>query len=120
MAGVLRPGGLLVLTTRNWELIRGRGGRLETFDAVVERDGRRGVVVYSWWLAEDWEDRHEFDVAVALIGDDGTVTTHAERLAFWPFRQETLDEDLRAAGLVPETSTYEPQADRYLVAARRS
>jgi SAM-dependent methyltransferase len=119
MAGALEPGGLLVLTTRNWELVRGSGGGLQVFDHVVVRDGGPGVVVYSWWVAEDWDDRHEFDVAVALIGDDGAVTTHGERLPFWPFRRETLDEDLRAAGLEPDTSTYDAAVDRYLVTARR-
>ena len=119
MAAVLRPGGLLVLTTRNWELMRAEGGGLQAFDHVVERDGRRGVVVYSWWLADRWDERHAFDVAVALIADDGAVTTHAERLHFWPFRRETLAADLRAAGLEPEASTYEADVDRYLVTARR-
>jgi SAM-dependent methyltransferase len=119
MAGALHPGGVLVLTTRNWEFVRGSGGGLQVFDHVVVRGGRPGVVVYSWWVAEDWDDRHEFDVAVALIGDDGAVTTHGERLPFWPFRHETLDEDLRAAGLETETSTHDAEVDRYLVTARR-
>ena len=120
MAGALRPGGVLVLTTRNWEFVRGSGGGLQVFDHVVVRGGRPGVVVYSWWVAEHWDDRHEFDVAVALIGDDGAVTTHGERLPFWPFRHETLDEDLRAAGLEPDSTTYDAEVDRYLVTARRS
>jgi SAM-dependent methyltransferase len=119
MAEVTNPGGMLVLTSRNFEFMRGAGTGLQTFDHVVVRDGRRGVVIYSWWLAEDWDDRHSFDVAVALIGDDGAVTTHGERLSFWPYRRETLDEDLRAAGLEPETTTWEAEVDRYLVTARR-
>jgi SAM-dependent methyltransferase len=119
MAAVLRPGGVLVVTSRNWELVRSGGGRLDAFDHVVERPEGRGVVIYSWWLAEGWDDRHEFDVAVALLGDDGTVRTVGERLAFWPFRHEELDEDMRAAGLAPEASTYEAGVDRYLVSARR-
>src|SRR5919108_310093 len=80
IAAELRPGGVLVLTSRNWELVRAQGGGVHVFDHVVVRDGRRGVVIYSWWLADAWDDRHEFDVAVALIDDDGAVTTHAERL----------------------------------------
>ena len=93
--------------------------RLKVFDHVVVRDGRPGVPIYSWWVAEDWDDMHEFDVAVALIGDDGTVTTAGERLQFWPYRHETLDEDLRAAGLEPETTSYEPDVPNYVVTARR-
>jgi SAM-dependent methyltransferase len=119
MAGVMRPGGLLVLTSRNFEQIRAEPYRLKAFDHIVVRDGRPGLVIYSWWVAEDWDDMHEFDVAVALIGEDGAVTTPGERLQFWPFRHETLDEDLRAAGLDPDTTTYEPDAPNYLVTARR-
>jgi len=119
MAAVMRPGGLLVLTSRNFERIRAERWGLNVFDHVVVREGRPGVPIYSWFLAEDWDDMHEFDVAVALIGDDGAVTTAGERLQFWPFRHETLDEDLRAAGLEPESTTYEPDVPSYLVTARR-
>jgi SAM-dependent methyltransferase len=119
MAAAMNPGGLLVVTSRNFELMRAVDPGLQVFDRVVERDGRRGVVIYSWWLAEDWEDEHAFDVAVALVGDDGAVTTLGERLTFRPFSHETLREDLEAAGLTLETTTYEPDVDRYLVTARR-
>jgi SAM-dependent methyltransferase len=119
MATVLRPGGLLVLTSRNFELMRASDPGLQVFDEVVERDGRRGVVIYSWWLADEWEAEHAFDVAVALLGDDGAVKTLGERLRFWPYSHETLRAELRAAGMTPETSTFEPDVDRYLVTARR-
>jgi SAM-dependent methyltransferase len=119
MAAVVRPGGQLVLTSRNFELMRATDPGLQVFDDVVERDGQRGVVVYSWWLADDWEAEHAFDVAVALLGDDGKVTTMGERLHFWPYAYETLREELRAVGLEPETSTFDPEVDRYLLSARR-
>jgi len=117
MAGVLRDGGLLVVTSRNWELVRAAGSGLQVSDEPVERAGRRGLVVRGWTLADGWDEPHFLDVAVVLI-DDG-VTTHAERLAFWPFRHEQLDDDLRAAGLEPASSTYAPDVERYLVTARR-
>lgn len=120
MAGALRPGGLLVLTARNFERMRATDPGLQVFDRVIERHGRRGVVIYSWWMAPRWEDEHGLDVAVALLGDDGEVTTHGERLRFWPFSRDMLDDDLRAAGLAPETSTYEAEVDRWLVTARRT
>jgi len=119
MAAMVRAGGLLVLTSRNFELMRATDPGLQVFDDVVERDGQRGVVVYSWWLADDWEAEHAFDIAVALLGDDGKVTTMGERLRFWPYEYETLREELRAVGLEPETSTFDPAVDRYLLTARR-
>jgi SAM-dependent methyltransferase len=120
MAGVLRDGGLLVLTSRNWELVRAAGSGLRVSERLVERAGRRALLVHGWTLAQDWDERHFLDVAVALIDDGGAVTTHAERLEFWPFRHEELDADLRATGLEPASSTYAPEAERYVVIARRA
>jgi SAM-dependent methyltransferase len=119
MAGVLRAAGLLVLTSRNWERLRTARPWLELDERLVERGGRRGLVTRAWMIADDWDERHLLDVAVGLIGDDGAVAVHRERLEFWPFTESVLREDLRAAGLEPVVSTYAPDVDRYLVTARR-
>ena len=119
MASVLRPGGLLVVTSRNWERQRRRGSGLEIADELVERRNQPGLVVYSWTMPPDWDDAHFLDVAVVRINPSGKVTTNAERLTFWPFTDTDLDEDLRASGLTPESSTYTDDADRYLVTARQ-
>jgi hypothetical protein len=118
MAGVLRPGGLLAITSRDWERLLARGPGLDVDEHLTERGGRRGLVVRAWTLPGDWEAPHHLDTAVALIGDDGDVRTHGERLTFWPFTHEALQADLRAAGLTPASSTY-GDGDRYLVTARR-
>ncbi|HVL31065.1 MAG TPA: class I SAM-dependent methyltransferase [Solirubrobacteraceae bacterium] len=118
MAGVLRRGGLLVVTSRNWERLRDAGWRLEVGERLVERHGTTGLPIHAWTSTGDWDERHEADVAVALL-DGGAVTTRGERLALWPFTHEALHEDLAAAGLRPERSTYAPDAERYLVTARR-
>lgn len=119
MASLLRGGGLLVLTSRNWELIRQRATGLEIADQMVERHGRQGLVVYNWTLREGWDDEHFLDVAVAVLEDGGKVATRAERLSFWPFTHLELADDLRHSGLTVETLTYADDAERYLVTARR-
>jgi SAM-dependent methyltransferase len=119
MAHVLRDGGLLVVTSRNWELVRNRGSGIRVADRLIERDGGRGLVIYDWTVPEDAEQALCVDVAVARIAADGAVTTNAERLECWPFTHEQLDADLRAAGLTPQWSTYRAGAERYLVTARR-
>jgi hypothetical protein len=98
----LRPGGLLILTSRNWE----RQQPDERYE--VERGGRRALVTYTW--AEGVAD-----VTVTVEGK-----TVAERLTFWPFAHETLLTQLREAGLQPTESTVAPDVDRYLVIARRA
>jgi SAM-dependent methyltransferase len=111
MADVTRPGGLVAVTSRAWEQPR-RG--LEVDERLVERHGMAGVVIRFW------EGERHLHVAVALLDPDGGVRTVSERLEYWPFTHTELDEDLRAAGLEPESSTWAPEAGRYLVTARRA
>jgi len=75
-----------------------------------------------WTFPEDWDEPHHLDVAVAVLGDTDpeAVATRSERLTFWPFRYEALERDLAAAGFAVESSTFTPDAERYLVTARRS
>jgi SAM-dependent methyltransferase len=54
MAGTLRRSGVLVLTSRNWELVRAEGSGLRIGEQLVERDGRRALVVHGWTIAERW------------------------------------------------------------------
>ena len=120
MAGCLRAGGRLVVTSRTWEQVRAAGSRLQVAERLVERDGRRGLPIYTWTIPERWDEPHGFDVAVALVGEDGSVETFRERFAFWPFREVQLREDLRDAGLEPEgRGVPADKAGRYLVTARR-
>jgi hypothetical protein len=46
MAFVLATDGVLALTSRNWEQIRSAGSRLDVWDRLVERAGRKAVVAY--------------------------------------------------------------------------
>jgi SAM-dependent methyltransferase len=118
MAGVLKPGGLLVITSRNWERERDAGSRLEVDDRLVERRGRRALVSRAWIIPEEWDEPHTVDVGVSFIEGD-RVETVAERLTVWPFTPSELATDLRTAGLDVEQTTFTPQVERYLVAARR-
>lgn len=102
MRGVLRDDGLLALTSRTWERPQEAGEEL------VERHGRRARVTRTW---------HPGELGVAVtFEDDGT--THAERLRYWPFTHEELQDDLLHAGFTPAASTFDPEVGRYLVTAR--
>jgi hypothetical protein len=119
MAGVLRPGGRLAITSRNWEKLRDERPSLDVGEHLVERRGGSGLVIRAWTFAEDWDAPHGLETAVVLLDETGGARTRSERLAFWPFAHEALDDDLRAAGLEPHASTWTPEAERYLVLARR-
>jgi SAM-dependent methyltransferase len=119
MARVLAEGGRLAITSRNWERVRAAGSRLEVAERLVLRGGVDGLVIRAWTIPAAWEAEHRLDVGVAFPRAE-PIESVAESLAFWPFTAAELEEDLHAAGLAVEASTYAEDADRYLVTTRRS
>ncbi|MFJ4926160.1 methyltransferase domain-containing protein [Streptomyces sp. NPDC088736] len=101
MSRVLRPGGRLVLTSRTWELVRARGSRLEISDRLVRRNGRDAVVVY------------------AQVDATGLVLVRSELLSCWPYRYEELEIELHRVGLQTELSTFDLEAENYMVIASK-
>jgi SAM-dependent methyltransferase len=118
MAGVLKPGGLLVITSRNWERERDAGSRLEVDDRLVERRGRRAVISRAWIIPEEWDEPHVVHVGVSFLDGDALETV-SERLTVWPFTPSELATDLRTSGLEVEQTTFTPQVARYVVTARK-
>ncbi len=104
MRRVLRDGGRLAITSRNWERPQAGG------DETVERSGRRAAVRRIWHGGEP----PRLQILVTL--DDGS--TYGEELSYWPFTLGELDEDLRATGFEPEASTWTADAERYAVTSR--
>jgi SAM-dependent methyltransferase len=119
MTSVLHDQGLCLVTSRNWEKVRKRGSGIDVAERTTERHGRPGLVIHAWTVPDSWELPHYLDVAVALLDDAPAVTTARERLTLWPFTRQTLEQDLRSAGLTQATTTYTPAADRYLVTAHK-
>lgn len=94
LARTLEPGGVLVLTSRNWERERARGSRT---------DG-----THTWEIPDGWDAPHHVTVTAGGV---------SERLTYWPFTFAQLKEDLAAADLEPGESTYTPVQDRYVISA---
>jgi SAM-dependent methyltransferase len=116
MRSLLRPHGVLALTSRNWELTCAPGSRTELHDELVVRNGVAAFLIYSWTMGETWQQQHVVEVGVGIL-DGGFVTPHVARLTFWPFRHVELLVDLHGSGLAPLTDTYQPSQERYLVTA---
>jgi hypothetical protein len=119
MAGVLRVGGVLALTSRNWEQVRSAGSRLDVWDRLVQRADRKAVVVYSWQVPPSWHAEHPLHISVAEVQDADRLQVTTERLSMWPFPYEDLLADLAAAGLYLVGSDYEAARPEYLVSAQR-
>ena len=119
MARALRRGGHVVLTSRNWELVRARGSRLDISDRLVRRNGRDAVVVYRWDIAPRWEDEHHIEIAIAQVDATGPVLVRSELLSCWPYRHDELGVELQRVGLRTQTSTYDPETENYTVVATK-
>src|SRR3954447_24183013 len=119
MSRLLRHGGRLVLTSRTWELVRAKGSRLDVSDRLVRRNGRDAVVIYRWEIAPHWEDEHHIEIAVAQVDAAGSVLVRSELLSSWPYRYDELRSELQSVGLGVEKSTFDPDAEEYMVVATK-
>lgn len=119
MSRLLVPGGRLVLHSRNWDLVRAAGSRIDVRDRLVRRGDRDAVVTYHWQVAPEWDDEHLLEIVVAQLEPGGGVRARSERLSVWPYRYDDLVEELRSVGLAVEDSTYDPAADGYQLVASR-
>ncbi len=105
IGGVLRPGGLLLLDTRNWEKMRRERPRLQVPYPPRVREDRAGVSVYSWHWPERWNEPHRVEILVVVSGGD-EATTSQTQIIFYPFRFSELTQRLKQAGFEIECHTY--------------
>ncbi len=108
-----------MLTSRTWELVRARGSRLDIWDRLVRRNGRDAVVFYRWEIAPHWEDEHHIEIAIAQVDAAGPVLVRSELLSCWPYRYEELEVELHRVGLQTELSTFDLEAENYMVVASK-
>jgi SAM-dependent methyltransferase len=119
MASVLSAGGVLALTSRNWEQIRAAGTRLDVWDRLVARAGGKAVVAYSWQVPPAWDAEHRLEISVAVLQDGDRLQVATELLSMWPFHHEELRADVASAGLSVAVSTYDATQPNYLLTAQR-
>lgn len=117
MARLLKPGGRLVLTSRDWEHVRANGSRFEIRDRLIRRNGRDALLMYRWEIEQQWEQEHHLEITVAQLEPDGTVRSRSERLSIWPFRYEELVEQLHSVDLKVEATTPTANFHGYTVVA---
>lgn len=119
MARLLSPEGRLVLHQRNWEQVRAAGSRIDVRDRLIRRHDSDALVIYYWEIQDHWEQEHHLEIAVSQIAPDGAVTTTSERLSFWPYRYDELVAELHSLGLRLSVTTFDPEADGYVIVAER-
>ena len=112
---VLGPNGVLVVDSRNWELIYETKPRIVTRRA-IERRGRRCLSLYIWTVPDDFPTPCRAEIV--LLFDDGTPEVSHRRhvIDFTPFRHADLTDALQAAGLTTTGDSYQADGQFYAVA----
>jgi SAM-dependent methyltransferase len=109
-----RPGGHVVIDSRNWEKLHAERQIVQVADRVVTRGGRRCVVLYAWEVPDRFGDEHIAHL-VFVFEDGDRVEPHEHRITFRPFTVSDLRERLELAGLREVDTDFGDSRDRYAI-----
>jgi SAM-dependent methyltransferase len=109
-----RPGGHVVIDSRNWEKLHAERQIVQVADSVVTREGRRCVVLYAWEIPQNLHDEHVAHLVFVFENGD-QAEAHEHRIAFRPFTISELRERLDLAGLREVDTDFDASRDRYSV-----
>jgi len=111
-----RPGGHVVIDSRNWEKLHAERRIVRVANRVLARDGRRCLTFYAWEIPERLQDEHVAHI-VFVFEDGDRVETREHRISFCPFTVGELRERLELAGLREVDTDYDASDDRYALVA---
>jgi SAM-dependent methyltransferase len=111
-----RPGGHVVIDSRNWEKLHAERQIVRVANRVVARDGRRCLNFYAWEIPERLQDEHVAHI-VFVFEDAERVETHEYPVSFRPFTLAELRERLELAGLREVDTDFDACRDQYCLIA---
>ncbi len=109
-----RPGGYVVVDSRNWEKLHAERQIVQVADRVVTRGGRRCVVLYAWEVPDRLADEHIAHL-VFVFETGGQIDPHEYQITFRPFTISELRARLELAGLREIDTDFDASRDRYAV-----
>ena len=113
---MLRPGGHVVVDSRNWEKLHAERRIVRVADRVLTRGGRRCLGLYAWEIPDRLDQEHI--AHIVFVFEDGDRTEpHEYRIPFRLFTLGDLRERLELAGLREIDTDFGDAADRYAVTA---
>jgi SAM-dependent methyltransferase len=119
-AGVLVPGGVLIIDTHHWEEMERFGDHVVVDPVVVERDGARCERTYTWRRVEAGSGRPwRLDLGLEISRGPERRERHLE-VELFPFSTGELRERLRASGFTHISIDATTDSDRYTAVARRA
>ena len=109
-----RPGGYVVVDSRNWEKLHAERQIVQMAGRVVSRGGRRCWVFYAWEIPERLGDEHIAHLVFAFE-TGGRIEPREYQIMFRPFTLSELRERLALAGLREIDTDFDASLDRYAV-----
>jgi SAM-dependent methyltransferase len=113
---MVRPGGHLVVDSRNWEKLHAEHQVVQVANQVLTRGGRLCLSFYAWEIPDRLDQEHVAHI-VFVFADGERAEPHEYRVPFQPFRLGDLRERLELAGLREVDTDYDDTRDRYAVTA---
>ena len=115
MRAVLKPGGSLVVDSRNWE--KGRRERMRFSPMPMRiRGDRRCLVLYVWNYPPRWQEAHVTELLFQFPSDQGTDLRRYP-ITYYPFRHKELIGGLEEAGFQTIKSDFDEMKDWYTIVA---
>jgi SAM-dependent methyltransferase len=109
-----RPGGYVVVDSRNWEKLHAERQIVQVADRVVARGGRRCLVLYAWEVPDRLGEEHIAHL-VFVFETGGQIEPHEHVITFRPFTISELRARLELAGLREVDTDFDASRDRYTV-----
>jgi SAM-dependent methyltransferase len=109
-----RPGGYVVIDSRNWEKLHAERQIVQVADRLVTRGGRRCLVFYAWEIPDHPGDEHIAHL-VFVFETGGRLEPHEYQITFRPFTISELRERLELAGLREVDTDFDASLGRYAV-----
>jgi SAM-dependent methyltransferase len=111
---VARPGGYVVVDSRNWEKLHAERQIIQVADRLVTRGGRRCLVFYAWEVPDHLGEEHIAHLVFVFENGD-QIEPHEYQITFRPFTVSELRERLELAGLREVDTDFDASRDRYAV-----
>jgi SAM-dependent methyltransferase len=118
MRAVLKPGGTLLVDTRNWEKMRREQARVTLPDAAVERDGMQCIALRLWDHQTDWNAPHHLELLL-IFERAKQVNFRRYVLTYRPVRYLELRACMEEVGFTIHRSDYSDDADWYELEGKR-
>jgi SAM-dependent methyltransferase len=112
-----RPGGYVVIDSRNWEKLHAERRIVQVADRVVTRRGRRCVTLFAWEIPDHLHEEHVAHL-MFLFENGDQIEPREYELTFRPFTLAELRERIGLAGLAEVDTDFDDSAGRYALITR--